>query len=186
MQWRDRLEVLCKVSKTEPFSNSYYWGRDLDGEPDTLWGLEGYHHPIGFFMGHISTDTFKEEMKKVDDDKLLRNVQGLGSPDYDLHHYDMFSGFLKRKDDKDGDAEDSFVVILHFWTAPERRNQLLGILTDSSERAKATEKVAPIKVQSFAVFKELNDFGLTSVYIRYAILIYLSATVREQHSDVLF
>lgn len=154
------------MSKTEPYSNSYYWGQDLDGEPDTLWGLEGYYHPIGFFMGHVSTDTFKEEMRKVDEDELLRNVQGLASPDYDLHHYDFFFGFVKRNDDKDADAEDSFVAVVHFWAAAGKRKQLLGVLADYADRVKASEKAPSITVQSFAVLKELNDCSLASLYIR--------------------
>ncbi|KAI1617870.1 hypothetical protein EDD36DRAFT_14975 [Exophiala viscosa] len=160
-KWRDRLAGLCKVSKTEPYSNSYYWGHDLDGEPDTLWGLEGYYHPVGFFMNHVSSDIFKEEMRKVDEDKLLRTVQGIGSPDYDLHHYDFFSGFLTRKDDQDRDAQDSFVTVVHFWASEGRRKQLLGILADSADKIKSAEMV-----QSFAVLKEVNDFHLATIYIR--------------------
>jgi hypothetical protein len=159
------------VSKTEPYSNSYYWGYDLDGAPDTLWGLEGYYHPVGFFMNHISGDVFKEEMRKVDEDKLLRNVQGLGSPDYDLRHYDLFGGFVTRQDDKDRDAQDSFVAVVHFSAAPGRRKQLLGILADSADRVKAAETGPSIAVQSFAVLKEVNDFNLATVYIRYVNLL---------------
>jgi len=103
-------------------------------------GLEGYYHPTGFFLGHVSTDIFKEEMQKVDNDKLLRNVQGLNSPDYDLHHYDLFSGFVKRDDDRDRDATDSFVAVVHFWAAQGKRKQLLGILADVVDRVKASEK----------------------------------------------
>ncbi|EXJ87560.1 hypothetical protein A1O3_04520 [Capronia epimyces CBS 606.96] len=165
--WRDRLAGLCAVSKTEPYSDSYYWGYDLDGEPDTIWGLEGYYHPIGFFIGHLSTDTFKEEMRKVDEDKLLRNVQGLGSPDYDLHHYDLAGGFVKRSDDKDADATDSFVAVVHFWAAAQgKRKQLLGVLADAADAVKDAEKSPAITVQSFAVLKELSDFTLATVYIR--------------------
>lgn len=154
------------MSETEPYSTSYYWGVDVDGEPDTLWGLEGYSHPIGFFLGHTSTDTFKEEMKKVDEDKLLRNVQGLASPDYDLHHYDKYSGFLKRPDDKSGDIKDSFVVIVHFWALDGKRKQLLGALADHADRIKASEKAPAITVQSFGVLKELRDLKLATLYIR--------------------
>ncbi|OQU97038.1 Alcohol dehydrogenase GroES-like domain-containing protein [Cladophialophora immunda] len=159
-------QLTLRVSKTEPYSYSYYWGQDLDGEPDTLWGLEGYYHPIGFFLGHVSTDIFKEEMRKVDDDKLLRNVQGLNSPDYDLHHYDFFSGFIKRDDDKDRDAMDSFVVVVHLWAAEGKRKQLLGILADVADRVKASEKTTSITVQSFGVLKEVNDLHLATAYIR--------------------
>jgi hypothetical protein len=155
------------VSKTEPYSNTYYWGYDLDGTPDTLLGLEGYYHPVGFFMNHISSDVFKEEMRKVDEDRLLRNVQGLGSPDYDLHHYNLVSGFVTRQDDSDRAAQDSFVAVVHFWASPGRRKQLLGILADSADRVKAAETGPSIAIQSFAVLKEVNDFSLATVYIRY-------------------
>ncbi|KAF2801314.1 uncharacterized protein BDZ99DRAFT_430136 [Mytilinidion resinicola] len=165
-KWRERLTALCAVSKTEPFSNSYYWGYDLDGAPDTLWGLEGYYHPVGFHMNHVSGEIFKEEMAKVDDDKLLRNVQGLGSPDYDLHHYDLADGFVKRKDDPDADAVNSVVVIVHFWAKEGKRKQLLGTLADAADRVQASEKAGSITVQSFAVLKEVNDFQLATAYIR--------------------
>lgn len=161
------MAALCKVSMTEPYSNSYYWGYDLDGAPDTLWGLEGYYHPVGFFMNHVSSDIFKEEMRKVDEDKLLRNVQGLGSPDYDLRHYNLCGGFVTRQDDKDRDAQDSFVAVVHFSASPGRRKQLLGMLADSADRVKAAETGPLIAVQSFAVLKEVNDFNLATVYIRY-------------------
>jgi hypothetical protein len=154
------------VSKTEPFSNSYYWGHDLDGAPDTLWGLEGYYHPVGFHMNHVSGTIFKEEMQKVDDDNLLRNVQGLGSPDYDLHHYDLFDGFVKRKDDPAADSVDSFVAVVHYWAKEGKRKQLLGMLADAADMIKASEKAGSITVQSFAVLKEVNDFSLVTAYIR--------------------
>jgi hypothetical protein len=64
LQWHDRLYHLCQASLTERLGNSYYWGADLDGEPDTLWGLEGYSHPVGFFKGHVSSGIFKREMGK--------------------------------------------------------------------------------------------------------------------------
>lgn len=160
------MVALCGVSRTEPYSNSYYWGSDLDGEPDTLWGLEGYYHPVGFFMGHVSTNTFKSEMQKVDEDKLLRNVQGLGSPDYDLHHYDFFSGFFKVEGDVDSEAEDSFVVILHLWAHRGKRDSLLGLLADYALRLKSTDNNPGTSLQSFAVLKELNDPDLSSIYIR--------------------
>jgi hypothetical protein len=163
------LAGLCKVAKTEPYSNSYYWGHDLDGAPDTLWGLEGYYHPVGFFLNHSASDGFKEEMRKVDEAKLLRNVQGLNSPDYDLRHYDLFGGFLTRKDDKDRDIQDSFVAVVHFSASPGRRKQLLGTLSDYADRVKATEMGTPGAAQSLAVLKEVNDFNLASIYIRYVI-----------------
>ncbi|KAJ3941652.1 uncharacterized protein N0V96_008366 [Colletotrichum fioriniae] len=107
-KWKERLVALCAVSATEPLGNSYYWGHDLSASsPDTLWGLEGYTHPAGFFLGHTSTDVFKREMRLADEQKLLKTVQGIGSPDYDLHHYDMAGGWLKRDDDSGKDSRDS-------------------------------------------------------------------------------
>ncbi|KAJ0333484.1 hypothetical protein COL5a_001192 [Colletotrichum fioriniae] len=105
-KWKERLVALCAVSATEPLGNSYYWGHDLSASsPDTLWGLEGYTHPAGFFLGHTSTDVFKREMRLADEQKLLKTVQGIGSPDYDLHHYDMAGGWLKRDDDSGKDSQ---------------------------------------------------------------------------------
>ncbi|OAG36429.1 hypothetical protein AYO21_09414 [Fonsecaea monophora] len=168
-KWREVLAGLCKVSKTERYSNSYYWGHDLDGETDTLWGLEGYYHATGFFLDHVSSDEFKAEMRKVDDAKLLRTVQGIGSPDYDLRYYDLFGGFLTRKDDPDRDRQDSFVCVVHFSAAEGRRKQLLGVAADCADLVEATagNGVAPFgAVQSFAVLKEVNDLSLVSLYIR--------------------
>ncbi|KAK6067267.1 hypothetical protein SCUP515_10239 [Seiridium cupressi] len=153
-KWRERLQGLCQVSKQEPYSHSYYWGYDLDGEPDTIWGLEGYHHPVGFFMNHVSSDTFKEEMRKVDQDNLLRHEQGLASPDYDLHHYDLFAGFAKRENDKGPDDEDSFVAVVHFWALDGRRKQILGTLADVLDRVKASSQRPLTLLQSFMVLKE--------------------------------
>ncbi|KAH8754446.1 hypothetical protein BGZ57DRAFT_945016 [Hyaloscypha finlandica] len=113
--WKQRLVRLCEVSATEPLGNTYYWGQDLNGEPDTLWGLEGYSHAVGFFIGHPSSQVFKEEMALVDSDKLLRHEQGLASKDYDLKHYDQVGGYLTREDDEGKDGKDSFVVVMHFW-----------------------------------------------------------------------
>lgn len=109
-------------------------------------------------MNHVSTDIFKEEMRKVDEDGLLRNVQGLGSPDYDLHHYDLFSGFVKRGDDKDADAQDSFVVVVHLWASEDKREQLLGVLSHyANNRVHELERSSEIALQSFAVLKEVNS-----------------------------
>jgi hypothetical protein len=157
---------LCEVSKTEPHSTSYYWGQDVDGEPDTLWGLEGYSHAVGFFLGHPASDVFKREMQKVDEDKLLRNVQGLGSPDYDLHYYDLDSGFLTRQDDKDKHCKDSFVVVIHYWANAGLRKALLECLAKFAERVKHSEQGPSISIQSCAVLKECRDVTLGTLYIR--------------------
>ncbi|EEU44528.1 uncharacterized protein NECHADRAFT_85171 [Fusarium vanettenii 77-13-4] len=125
--WRERLVHLCEVSKTEPYGDSYYWGYDLDGAKDTLWGLEGYTHPIGFFIDHVSSDIFKREMELVDKDRLLRTVQGLGSPDYDLHHYDQYGGYLKREDDPDADSKASIVFLNKGSPGPHRPAECTGL-----------------------------------------------------------
>jgi hypothetical protein len=138
----------------------------VDGEPDTLWGLEGYAHPIGFFIGHPASDTFKREMKLVDEHKLLRNVQGLGSPDYDLHYYDMYAGFLSRPDDEYKDWKESFVTVVHFWALEGKRKHLLGALAGFSDRIRADETGPSLKIQSFAVLKECLDVNMASLYIR--------------------
>lgn len=117
-------------------------------------------------MNHVSSDVFKEEMEKVDNDKLLRTRQGLGSPDYDLHHYDFFSGFIKREDDKNADAEDSFVVVLHFWAHDGKRKQLLDSLAAFSDTIRASEKGPAISTQSLIVLKEVNDTNMATLYIR--------------------
>ena len=105
-------------------------------------------------------------MKKVDEDKLLRNVQGLGSPDYDLHYYDMHYGFLTRSEDKDKDSKDSFVVVYHFWAPEGRRKQLMGTLSAGVDRVRASESASDITIQSFAVLKESLDVNMASLYIR--------------------
>ncbi|KAL4810600.1 hypothetical protein BDV18DRAFT_127704 [Aspergillus unguis] len=162
--WKDRLVALCGVSATEPLGDSYYWGQDLDGEPDTLWGLEGYTHPVGFFLGHVSTDIFKDEMAKVDADELLRHQQGLASPDYDLHHYDWAGGWLKRDDDPDRDSITSHVTVYHFWVKdPSQRGQLLQALTDFASQ----HKNGPLgSVQSFGLLKECRDEKMLTVWLR--------------------
>ncbi|VUC26559.1 unnamed protein product [Clonostachys rosea] len=151
-KWKERLVHLCGVSATEPHGDSYYWGEDLDGEPDTLWGLEGYTHPIGFFIDHISSDIFKREMALVDKDELLKHQQGLGSPDYDLHHYDKESGWLKRDDDPDRDCKTSYVAIHHFWATSEKnRTDVLGALSAFAADARNEQ---PRGVQSCLVLRE--------------------------------
>lgn len=165
-QWKDRLVALCRVSATEPLGDSYYWGQDLDGEPDTLWGLEGYTHPVGFFLGHVSTDTFKNEMAKVDEDELLRHQQGLASPDYDLHHYDWAGGWLKRDDDPDRDSRTSHVAVYHFWVKESR--QRVGLLQELNTFAadKTAENGARGRLQSCGILKECRDERMLTLWLR--------------------
>ncbi|EMT63006.1 hypothetical protein FOC4_g10013200 [Fusarium odoratissimum] len=161
--WKDRLVELCKVSATEPYGDSYYWGQDADGEPDTLWGLEGYTHPIGFFIDHVSSDIFKREMALVDKERLLRTAQGLDSPDYDLHHYDEYGGFLKRADDVERDSVRSFVVVKHYWATSETlRTEMLDSLKQFAERLSSR----PPQVQSALVLKECRDTNMATLWLR--------------------
>ncbi|KAJ5541737.1 hypothetical protein N7494_006813 [Penicillium frequentans] len=162
--WKDRLFALCGVSATEPLGDSYYWGQDLDGEPDTLWGLEGYTHPIGFFLGHVSTDIFKDEMAKVDADALLRHEQGLASPDYDLHHYDWAGGWLKRDNDPDRDSTTSNVVVYHFWVKDSsQRGEVLNELRGFA----AGQKGLPDGLlQSCGLLEECRDDKMLTMWLR--------------------
>lgn len=171
MQWKERLVHLCGVSATERYGDSYYWGADIDGEPDTLWGLEGYTHPLGFFIDHISSDIFKREMALVDSDSLLRTQQGLTSPDYDLHHYDEETStpgsFLKRWDDAERDGKTSHVAVLHLWAgdAVQRAAVLAKLATYA-----ASAKKAPLDdskgLQSCVVLRELKDSTLATLWVR--------------------
>lgn len=166
LQWKERLVNLCAVSATERYGDSYYWGQDLDGESDNLWGLEGYTHPIGFFVDHVSSDIFKHEMDLVDKDQLLRTKQGLGSPDYDLRHYDEEAGFLKREDDAGRDSKTSHVAIYHFWAAEEsKRSQILDALREFANRVGASQW-AEDGIQSALVLKECRDLKLATLWIR--------------------
>lgn len=114
-------------------------------------------------MGHPASDIFKREMALVDGDKLLKTVQGLESPDYDLHHYDWYGGFLTREEDADKYAKNSHVAVHHFWTKEGKREELLGILLGFAEGTKIQEGVS---VQSAAVLKEVNDMNLATLWIR--------------------
>lgn len=167
IKWKQRLVPLCEVSATEPQGTTYYWGQDLDGEPDTLWGLEGYTHAVGFFLGHPSSDIFKREMALVDGDRLLRTKQGLSSPDYDLHHYDLEGGWLTRPDDGDKDSKGSHVAVFHFWAAEGRRKQVMEKLCSlASETLESENTSSQITVQSCAVLKECIDPTLSSLWVR--------------------
>lgn len=117
-------------------------------------------------MNHVSSDVFKDEMEQVDSDKLLRTKQGLGSPDYDLHHYDLFSGFIKREDDRNADDTDSFVVVVHYWAQDGERKQLLDSLAEFAGSVRASEKAPAISTQSLIVLKEVNDTNMATLYIR--------------------
>ena len=165
-KWVERLISLCEVSATEPHSSSYYWGQDLDGEPDTIWGLEGYSHAVGFFMGHPASEVFKREMALVDSDKLLKHTQGLGSPDYDLHHYDWFGGYLTLENDPEKDSKTSHVAVHHFFAKEGKRDDLLQGLIAFAEQTRDNQE-AKVAVQSCAILKECNDINLVTLWVRY-------------------
>ena len=147
---------LCGVSLTEPRGISYYWGQDLDGEPDTLWGLEGYTDAAGFFEGHPASDVFKREMAKVDNEKLL-------AQDYDLKHYDFAGGWLKRPDDLAKDSNQLHVAVLHFFASKGQRDKLISRLVDLAETAR---KEGPA-VSSCGVLKEVNHADIATLWVRY-------------------
>jgi len=145
-RWDEILVHLCAVSKTEPKGTAYYWGRDLDGEPDTLWGLEGYTDADGFFNGHPASDVFKTQMAFVDNEKLL-------AQDYDLHHYLEVGGWITREDDPNKDSKTSHVAVLHFFAKDGERDQIIEKL---KELAEVVKEVKPI-ISSFGILKEVED-----------------------------
>jgi len=165
-EWRKRIPPLVNVSATERLGDSYYWGHSLDGDTDTLIGLEGYTHPVGFFIGHFASDVFKEQVKLIDGAKLLRHEQGLASPDYDLRHYDFEGGWLKRPDDPDADSTTSHVTVYHFWTAEEaERPEVLRKLVTFADGLKGTQGPGG-PVQSCAILRECRDFNLATMWLR--------------------
>ncbi|KAK5245349.1 hypothetical protein LTR20_006731 [Exophiala xenobiotica] len=164
--WKQRIESLVNVSATERLGDSYYWGHSLDGDTDTIIGLEGYVHPVGFFIGHFETDVFKREVKLIDGAKLLRHEQGLDSPDYDLHHYDLEGGWLKREDDPHKDSKTSHVAVYHFWATEEaKRPELLQKMVAFADALKGTQG-ANGPVQSCAILKECRDFTMATLWLR--------------------
>ena len=160
---------LCDVSATEPQGTTYYWAVDIDGsEPDTLWGLEGYSHPVGFFLGHPSSDVFKHEMSLVDGQKLLKHEQGLTSRDYDLHHYDFESGYLKLDSDKERDSKTSHVAVEHFWSKEGKREEMMALMGEFAETVKGAQTPGSVEVQSCAVLKECvyTHWNLATLWVR--------------------
>jgi len=165
-KWKERVASLVNVSASERLGDSYYWGYSLDGDTDTIIGLEGYTHPVGFFIGHFETDVFKREVKLIDGDELLRHQQGLDSPDYDLHHYDLIGGWLKRADDADKDSKTSHVAVYHFWVTEEaKRPELLQQLVAFADGLKGTQGPAG-PVQSAAVLKEVRHVTMATLWLR--------------------
>ncbi|TVY42036.1 hypothetical protein LSUB1_G002991 [Lachnellula subtilissima] len=164
--WKERLVPLCEVSATEPLGHTYYWGQDLDGEPDTLWGLEGYSHAVGFFKGHPASDIFKREMALVDQDQLLKHEQGLASRDYDLYHYDDAGGWYTKEDDPEKHSKTSHVVVHHFFAQAGKRENVIRLLGGLAEISKTV-----IGVQSCGVLRECNDKSLVTLWVRYSQLL---------------
>lgn len=104
-------------------------------------------------------------MALVDKDELLRHQQGLGSPDYDLHHYDQESGWLKREDDPDRHSKSGYVAVHHFWASSEAdRPSLLAAL---GAFAADTRSGQTHKVQSCLVLRECRDLKMATLWLRY-------------------
>lgn len=132
----------------------------MDGEPDTLWGLEGYTHAVGFYLGHPASDVFKREMGYVACEKLLKTDDW-----YDLKHYDLAGGFLTRGDDIHKDEKESHVAILHFWAhsgkgQQEKLTQKLCIFADRMHQADVND------VQSCGVLRGCWDLSVVSLWVR--------------------
>ncbi|TVY41216.1 hypothetical protein LOCC1_G005707 [Lachnellula occidentalis] len=168
--WKQRITSLVDVSAGEKMGDSYYWGYSLDGDEDTIMGLEGYTHPVGFFMGHFETDVFKEQNKLIDKDELLATQQGLDSSDYDLHHYDEAGGWVKRADDPEKDSKTSHQAAFHFYSKPEDREEVLRKLVAFADGLKDTQG-ATGPVQSALVLKEVRIPTMATLWLRYVTLI---------------
>lgn len=98
----------------------------------------------------------------MDADKLLKNVQGLGSPDYDLYHYDEAGGFLTKKEDPDKDSKTSHVAVYHFWTTDaSKRSELLSELNAFADQHKSVDTL-----QSALVLKAIVIPELATLWIR--------------------
>ncbi|TVY28432.1 hypothetical protein LHYA1_G002851 [Lachnellula hyalina] len=163
--WRERIASLVDVSASEKMGDSYYWGYSLDGDEDTIMGLEGYTHPVGFFMGHFETDVFKAQNKLIDRDELLATQQGLDSPDYDLHHYDEAGGWVKRADDPEKDSKTSHQAAFQFYSKPEDRDEVLQKLVAFADGLKETQgPTGPI--QSALILKEVRVPTMATLWLR--------------------
>lgn len=115
-------------------------------------------------------------MAKVDADELLRNEQGLASPDYDLHHYDWAGGWLKRDDDPARDSITSHVAVYHFWVKDSyQREQLLQEMRKLAAVNKA-QKGHLEPLQSFGLLKECRDEKMVTIWLRYV--------QKRDHSDI--
>jgi len=164
--WKERVASLCTVSASENLGDSYYWGYSLDGDEDTIIGLEGYTHPVGFFMGHFETDVFKAQVKLIDGAELLKTQQGLDSPDYDLNHHDLVGGWLKRDDDADKDSKTSHISAHHFWTKEQaQRPEMLQKLVEFADGLKGVQGPTGT-VQTAIVLKEIRHLTMVTFWLR--------------------
>lgn len=153
-KWSEILIELCKTNLTEDRSVSYYWSQD-DNDDDTLWALEGFTHPIGFFKGHVSTPGFIEQNKIIEKENLLPNG-------FNLYYYDFAGGWLTRDDDREKDLKSSHVVVHHFWPRQGNRDQLIQKLLELGEKSKSQVS----NLQSCAVLVECDGNSLVSLWIR--------------------
>lgn len=106
-------------------------------------------------------------MRLADEQKLLKTVQGIGSPDYDLHHYDMAGGWLKRDDDSGKDSRDSAVAVVHFWAAGEGEREEVVRILEWFAKAQRERVVGEGGLQSCAVLREVMDRSLVTLWLRY-------------------
>lgn len=107
-------------------------------------------------------------MALVDGDKLLRHEQGLSSRDYDLHHYDFESGYLKLETDADRDIKTSHVAVEHFWAKDKKRREVMEKLGKFSSALRDAQKPGDVRIQSCAILKECvwKYENLTTLWIR--------------------
>lgn len=159
MKWTEILTELCKINLSEDRSVSYYWSQD-EVDDDTLWAIEGFTHPIGFFKGHVSTSGFIEQNKIIEEENLLPNG-------YNLYYYDFAGGWLTRDDDVDKDLKSSHVVVHHFWPQKGNRDPLVQKLLKLAEQSKSQAS----HVQSCAVLVECDGNTLVTLWLRYVFIL---------------
>ncbi|KAI9835773.1 MAG: hypothetical protein M1819_001952 [Sarea resinae] len=155
-RWKEILVPLIGVAKTEPKAVTYYWGKSETGSKDLMWGIEGYLDAEGFDIDHPSSDTFKNEFKKVEGEKLL-------SGDPELHRYDFEGGWFKRAGDKNADALETYVKVTHIYTAEGKRESVFPHLADFTKAAKENPDV-----WSSAYLKEQDDPTLITLWERFS------------------
>lgn len=105
-------------------------------------------------------------MSLVDQDKLLKTAQGIGSPDYDLHQYGMAGGWSTREDDVGKDSKESAIAVIHFWASEKDRPIIINHLVEFS-RSQKEKLYTKASLQSCGVLKEIRDLGLATLWLRY-------------------